>query len=342
MEKNIKCQMCGMEHPVDIIKEKATTYIKGELVEYEETLYYCCNCDEDEAYYIPSDILNKNLLNARNAYRIKKGLLTSKEIVNFRKIYDISQVELSKIMDFGEATISRYESKAIQDEAHDNMLRIVIDNPLELLKLLEKNKEQFENHRYELIRSKIVNVIRSHNNEIVNRRNLNNIYAVYSEPSIENGYTILNIDKLVQVVNYFAKRVDVLNKVLLMKLLWYTDSLSFKENGVAITGLVYEHKDMGALPLGHNAILELSEINVQEKYSSDFNYPIYTILPSKEGSLTSHLTKSEINILSKVYDKFKHFTGKQIAEYMHKETAYLNTQNRDIITFSYAEEIKDF
>ena len=342
MEKNMKCEMCGKEHSVEIIKETATAYIKGELVEYEETVYFCSNCDEDEAYFVPAKIINKNLMNARNAYRKKKGLLLSDEVVDFRKKYNLSQIELSKIMDFGEATISRYETKSIQDETHDNMLRIVIENPLELLKLLDKNKNQFDSYNYRLIRNHIVDVIKSHNNAIIKRQNLNNYYTMYSEPSIENGYIILNIDKLEQIINFFAERIKVLNKVHLMKLLWYSDALSYKENGIAITGLIYEHKDMGALPLGHNAIMELSGIDVIERYSFDFNYPTYTICPKKENNSLSLISETEINILSRVCEKFKNYTGNQIASYMHKESAYINTMNDEIITFNYAKEIKDF
>ncbi len=341
MMKIMKCEICGKEHLVDIIKEKATTYIKDELVEYEETVYFCGNSDEDEAYYIPAKVLNENLMNARNAYRKMKGLLSSNDIVELRKKYNLSQTDLSKIMNFGESTISRYESKSIQDETHDSMLRIVIENPLELHKLLEKNKDKFDEYHYELIRSRIINVINSCDNAIIKRKNLSNYYTIYSQPSIENGYTQLNIDKLEQTINFIAINVPVLNKVLLMKLLWYSDTLAYKENNVAITGLVYEHNNMGALPLGHSAILELSGINVHENYSLDFNYPTYTILP-KDNSSTSLLSKKELNIISRVCNKFKNFTGRQIADYMHHETAYINTNNRDIITFSYAKEIREF
>ncbi len=342
MLRIMKCEMCGKEHSVEILKEKAMTYVKNELVEYEETVYFCNNCDEDEAYYVPAKILNENLMNARNAYRKMKGLLSSYEIVEFRKKYNLSQTELSKIMDFGEVTISRYESKSIQEETHDNMLRIVIENPLELLKLLEKNKGQFEEYHYELIRSRIVNVIHSGDNAIIKRQNLSNYYTIYSQQSIENGYTPLNIDKLEQIINFIAINISsALNKVRLMKLLWYSDALSYKENGIAISGLVYTHNNMGALPLGHSAILELRGINVQEKYNWDFDFPTYTIFP-KDNSSTSLLSEKELNVIRRVCDKFGNFTGKQIAEYMHQETAYTKTDDRDIITFSYAKEIREF
>lgn len=340
MEKIMKCEMCGKQHSVDIIKEKALTYIKDEPVEYEETVYYCCNCDEDEAYYVPSEVMNQNLMKARNAYRKMKGLMTSDEIVTLRKKYNLSQVELSKILDFGEATISRYESKSIQDETHDNILRIVSENPIELLKLLDKNKNQFEEYNYNLIRNHIVDVIEEHDNALIKRRNLENYYAKYSEPTIENGYTLLNIDKLEQVVNFVAFNFSVLNKVLLMKLLWYSDVMSYKEKNVSITGLVYEHKDMGALPLGHSALMELSGIDVRENYSNDFDYPTYTVYP-KECDF-SLLSEKEKNIILKVCKKFRNYSGKQIAKYMHEETAYIKTEDREIIPFSYANDVRDF
>lgn len=86
---------------------------------------------------------NENLLNARNEYRKAHGLLTSNDIVAIREKYGLSQVDLAKLLGCGEATISRYESKAIQDDAYDNMLRIINDNPLAALDLLQKNGEQF-------------------------------------------------------------------------------------------------------------------------------------------------------------------------------------------------------
>lgn len=42
-----------------------------------------------------------------------------------------------------EVTISRYESKAIQDEVYDTMLRLVKNNSLQVLELLKKNKHKF-------------------------------------------------------------------------------------------------------------------------------------------------------------------------------------------------------
>lgn len=66
------------------------------------------------------------------------SLLTSDQIVVIRDMYGLYQVDLAKLLGWGEATISRYESKAIQDEAYGNMLRIIKENTLAVLELLQK------------------------------------------------------------------------------------------------------------------------------------------------------------------------------------------------------------
>ena len=127
---HMNCPLCDKVHEVEERKRLTTITIKGEEVAYEEKFYFCANSDEDENEFESGSMTNENLLNARNAYRVSKGLLTSDEIVAIRESYGLSQVDLAKLLGWGEATISRYESKAIQDEAYDTMLRLVKDNPL--------------------------------------------------------------------------------------------------------------------------------------------------------------------------------------------------------------------
>ncbi len=76
---------------------------------------------------------------------------------------------------------------------------------------------------------------------------IDSIYARYANlrEHIITGGVRLNLDKVIEATNYYAVRIKELHKVKLMKLLWYADSLAYKRNGLAITGLVYR-----AFPLG--------------------------------------------------------------------------------------------
>lgn len=314
--------------------------IKGEEVTYEERFYFCANADENENEFETGAMTNENLLNARNAYRRKMGLLTSDEIVAIRECYGLSQVDLAKLLGWGEATISRYESKAIQDEAYDVMLRLVKDNPLQALEFLKKNANKFNTTKRMEIRAKIVEKLDSYGKEFLTRQTFEGEYACFEEPSDSNGYTMLNIDKIEAMISYFAESVSNLFKVKLMKMLWYSDALSFVENGCSMTGMVYRHEPMGALPIGHYSLMNLERLNIQEEMS--FNYDTMLHVYPIEDMDYSILSDDEKNILDKVIVKFVDYKANEIVDYMHEETAYTKTNPGDIIPFSLAKEIREF
>ena len=337
---HMSCPLCNKAHEIEERKRTTSIILKGEEVTYEERFYFCANADENENEFETGAMTNENLLNARNAYRVKMGLLTSDEIVAIRESYGLSQVDLAKLLGWGEATISRYESKGIQDEAYDTMLRLVKDNPLQALEFLKKNSEKFSVMKRLDIKVKIIEKLDSYGKEFLTRQTFESEYANFEELSDSNGFAMLNIDKIEAMISYIAEKVDNLFKVKLMKMLWYSDAVSYIKNGCAMTGMVYRHEPMGALPVGHYSLMNLEKINVQEEMS--YNYDTMLHIYPIANMDYSVLTDSEINILDKVIAKFKDYKAKDIIEYMHDERAYMETKPGEIIPFSLAKEIKAF
>lgn len=337
---HMNCPLCDKTHEVEERKRITTITLKDEKITYEERFYFCANADDEENEFETGSMTNENLLNARNAYRIKHGLLTSDEIVAIRESYGLSQVDLARLLGWGEATISRYESKAIQDDAYDTMLRLIKDNPLQALEFLKKNADKFTTQKRNEVKDKIIEKMDSYGKEYLTRQTLEGEYAGFEDPSDSNGFTSLNIDKLEAAISYIAERVSNLFKVKLMKMLWYADALSFKENGYAITGLVYRHNEMGALPIGHHSLMNLEKLNVQEEVSLNYDSMLH-IYPT-EGMDYSILTDEEKKILDTVIKKFKNCKAQEIVDYMHKEKAYSKTKAGEIIPFSMAREIRSF
>ena len=307
---HMNCPLCDKMHEIEERKRTTSITIKGEEVFYEERFYFCANADEDENEFETAAMTNENLLNARNAYRVKMGLLTSTEIVALRESYGLSQVDLAKLLGWGEATISRYESKAIQDEAYDTMLRLIKDNPLQALEFLKKNADKFTMSKRVEIRSHIVDKLDSYGKEFLTRQTFESEYANFEEPSDSNGFTMLNIEKIEAMISYIAEKTDNLFKVKLMKMLWYSDVLAFIENGLAMTGMVYRHEAMGALPVGHYSLMNLEKLNIQEEmsYSCDTMLHIYPTVNMDYSVLTDR----EKSILDKVIMKFSAYRAKDI------------------------------
>lgn len=334
------CPVCDQAHEVEEFEDDAQVIIKGEQITYKERYFYCENADIDESEFIPARMANKNLLAARDNYRKKHHLLTSRDIVDLRKDYDLSQVELARLLGWGEATISRYESKAIQDESHDMMLQLIRKDPLTILDLLERNSSKFTDSEKKAIQNKVEQNLESYGRENLSRQNLTSNYVGYLDPSDQNGQTSLNIDKIEAVISYIASRVNNLHKVKLMKLLWYIDSISVKQTGQAITGLVYRHEEMGALPIGHRNLVALNNVNTREELSNN-GYEMIHFYPSDKVKM-SVLTKADKKILDTVIKKFKDFNAKSIIDYMHQEIAYKETKPNEIITFNLAKKLREF
>lgn len=137
-QENRLCTCCMEEHDIKTVQIMETTTFKGVEVNYIAMYYYC---DMAEEFYSDEDMINANDISMKNAYRMACGLLTSDEIKAIRVKYSISQNDLCKILGWGLKTITRYESHAVQDKAHDSILRKLDEDPEWFIELLEKSKE---------------------------------------------------------------------------------------------------------------------------------------------------------------------------------------------------------
>ena len=145
------CPICEEEHEVDLIEKEKETIIKGKKIIYKEK-FYRCNKYKDQNTFQNGELWNEGLTNSLDSYREQEELLTSKEIKQIRNKYKITQLEMAKLLGVGDVTVTRYETKQIQDEAHDKIMRLIDENALIALEYLENNKENFKKgQRYEII-----------------------------------------------------------------------------------------------------------------------------------------------------------------------------------------------
>lgn len=334
----MNCPICDNVHFLEKRKRETQGVVKGEIVDYEEIFYTCPASNEEENEFVPAAVMDQNLLRARDSYRKIKGLLTSNEIAEIRNFYELTQSEFSNLLGWGDVTVTRYESKNIQDETYDNLMRMARENPLFTLQSLEKHKAKFTEDKYRKIRSKVVKRVEDLGIQYLKIQEINSIYAKYNEESDYNGYKLLDLNKLASVIGYFANFSSYLYKVKLMKLLWYADAVHFKRYGRSITGLVYRHMPYGALPLGYDEIIHLPTVKVQEEITHDDIS--YKILPNAEVNI-SNFTLEELNVLEMITSKFKDYRAKEIVDYMHQEKVYKETEPYHIISFELAKVLNE-
>ncbi len=334
----MECPLCGEVHELELWNRKSQTRVKGDIVNYREYVYRCCNSPIDDNEFVNGKYLDRNLLAARDAYRVEKGLLTSQEIMDIRQQYQLTQSELAQLLGWGEVTVTRYETKLIQDTTYDQMLRMIKANPLYALQSLERNKASFSEDRYNRIHKGLEDQIHASGLSYFKELEILSLYIHHMTPTVYNGYTKLNIDKVATILHLFAKNVPHLYKVKLMKLLWYIDAYHYKQYNHSITGLVYQHYPYGACPLGYNEIIQLPSLKVIEELHYDESR--FHITPSENYKI-EELEFSELATIETVTQLFKDYSARQIIQAMHEEDAYQDTHEFELISFEHALKLKE-
>ena len=134
---NRYCPKCNelTEIKVQVIDEVFD--VKGEKINIKSEVVVCIKCDEK---VFNQELDDRNLSLAYSIYRKKHNLLSPTEITNIRQKYLLSQRSLSRLLEWGEITINRYDSGAIQDSAHNEVLRFIIE-PKNMKEFYEKNSQ---------------------------------------------------------------------------------------------------------------------------------------------------------------------------------------------------------
>lgn len=329
------CTCCMEEHEVKtvLVLEKET--FKGIKVAYEASYQYC---DLAEELYMNEIQLQENDMRLKDAYRKEQGLLTASEIIAIRAKYGISQSDLCILLGWGAKTITRYEGHQVQDRAHDTILKKIANDSEWFLVLLREAKDNLPVESYQKYLN-ITTALYEKDRDSYLYKAIEANYIKFQGNPLFQGNTELSLGKVVDVIRYFAasKKITDLYKVKLMKLMWYADALSFKIRGIAITGLVYRALPMGAVPVGHNSFIDLSNVPCEElDIGETIAYHFYL----KEATEFPTLSKEEKGILDVVIEKLGGMTKNEIVAFMHKERAYVETEQKEVISFAYARELR--
>ena len=279
-------------------------------------------------YYVDNELGNENLRKIRNKYRELNNLLLDSEIKEIRNQYNLSQRDFSIALGLGEVTITRYESKTVQDKSQDELIR-QSKNPIFFLECLNNNKDKFIEVNGPLKYSQVYELT------IELSKNIDILINLFSIE--DRGNSKFTLDKLKGVIYKIKETRNVLTKTVLAKLLWYIDCLSFKLTNKSMTGIVYKSMPFGAYPELYDRILSDEDIKVELSWIKD--YECYLIDDVKSDF---ELTNDEKNIIKFVVNKFKDFNAKEIVNYMHQEKAYQETELFNIISYNYSSNIRLF
>ena len=322
----LHCPVCNKTAAREINEEREFK-LKGETFTIPVTQYSCDDCEEE--FTLPGKQPDP-LVELYARYRAKHNMMQPENIRAFRKLYDLTQAELSNLLGFGAATISRYERGCLQDEAHDKALKMAMD-PAALRKLVVNSQGVFsEGKKAEVL--KAIDGIDSKANIL--EQCVTDNFKNYA-PNIESGFRKFDKNRFTELVLYFC-REGVL-KTKLNKLLFYTDFKHFKDNVVSITGSRYVHVPYGPAPddydLCYTILLLKNTIDLSERPVGNYIGEYYS---AKRQPDLSMFNDEELKTMVYINQFFKNFTSTEISDKSHQEDAYKNSKPSDLISYDTA------
>lgn len=329
--REVYCANCKEKVNYSIRREIIKEY-KGYEVNVTEKVGVCNVCKND--IYIP-ELESENFNNLYEKYKELANIISAEEIIKFRDKYNISQRELTSILNWGKMTINRYERGAIPSQSNNDLLKLIISNE-NIFK--EKVEDAFQNNRitertYEKVQNKLI----ISNKDIFKDMVIDSLTHKEDE---YNGYRKFDIERLTNLISYIADNVD-LYKTSLNKYLWFVDFENFKENVRSITGLRYMRYTYGPIieDFKYEEILNYFDDKfVKEEYEE--GHRTITKIKSKGNYDLSIFKEEEVEVINNVISVLKEKSCTEISNLSHEEEAWLKNKDRDLISYDYAESLK--
>lgn len=181
--------------------------VKGEIIEVIVPCKVCKNCN---APFMSTEQMNVLRRAAADKYRELHDLLTSSQIITYRKELGMSQSSFARYLNVGEASIKRWETYYIQDASQDDHIRLKCDEAYAEINFLDVH---WKRHAPDL----------------------------YSGNKKFNLQLFKNVALL--LVQYTKTSILYLNK-----LHFYIDFVHFKNHGTSLTGARYIPLKYGPCP----------------------------------------------------------------------------------------------
>lgn len=328
----LSCPVCDNSSELELIKETKDILIRNEPITIKMEYHKCSACGEE---FIVPDPENDPLESAYRLYRAKHDMLQPEEIRSFRFKYRLTQGELAKLLGLGVASISRYETGKLQDQAHDTLIRLATD-PAKIRELINNSVDAFSEEK----KRRVLDAIKEQEEPIVTslERFITLNFQNYN-PDEYSGFKKFDIDRFLNAVLYFCK--GGVTKTMLNKLLFYADFKHCKEYTVSITGARYANVPFGPAPSDYDfyypILIRQNAVDVEELI-----YPKYTgerFVAKQEPNLNV-FSDTELHILSLVKEFFKDFDATKMSNYSHGEKGYKDTKTGELISYAYAEYLK--
>ena len=254
---------------------------------------------------------------ATNQYREKYGIPYQDEILSLRELYGLSAAKMSVILGFGANQYRLYEDGEVPSESNGKMIRSAM-NPKVFLDLVRSSKNQLTEKEYAKISAKVEEVIKAsegwHDEVYVSER------LFLSGRGLANGFAPQSVGRLKNLLLYVLEQMGETFQTKMNKVLFYIDFLSYRERGMAISGLAYQAIEFGPVPQRWDRVYSAFD-EVQEQLRLVQGQECMSLLAGGEADMSA-FSDAEMAVINEVCGKLRDMTSRAVSKLSHEETAW--------------------
>lgn len=283
------CEVCLDDTEYTVRVEEVTEIIRGYSIKYKRKEAICNICG---SYMDISEINDENLKELYGKIRLADNIISVDEIQKIIEKYDIKKRPLSKLLGWGETTITRYLDGSLPTKEYSDKLKLILNSENEMEKLLENNKCNITDVTYRKCKEAIEKI-----------KNDEKVITINEEDIGE--------EKIYIVTKYLISKCGDITPLALQKLLYYCQAFCKIFNGKYLF-------DNDCQAWVHGPVF----VDVYNKYSK-FGGNIIDI-KFDEISLDN---QGEEDVIEYVAKYFGRYSGRTLEEMTHMERPWRDTRS---------------
>lgn len=302
--------------PMRVVYEPDTETYRGEKYDF---IYISFRDDAEGETYTTTESDGVWLSQVTNQYRAKHGIPYTDEIIALRERYGLSASKMSVILGFGANQYRLYEMGEVPSESNGKMIRSAM-NPKVFLDLVKSSRHQLTEREYDKIVARMEEVIVKsgewHSEQWVVGR------LFRCGRGVSNGFAPLSTARLKNLLLYILGKMGDTFQTKMNKVLFYIDFLSYRERGMAISGLAYNAIDFGPVPQRWDRVYSAFD-EVEQKTQLVHDQECVALTATAAADMGGFTTE-ERAIIDEVCEKMKGLSAHDISDLSHREPAWKN------------------
>lgn len=296
------------------VYEPDTWNFRGETFSYIRT---CWEDEETKERFTTTESDTAGYRQVTNQFCEKHGVPYTDEIIALRQRYGISAAKMALLLGLGTNQYRLYEHGEVPSISNARLISNAT-NPKVMLDNVERTKHLLKPNDYDKIKQKLQSIIDNEPKYKFALYDTNRIFA--TRRSKENGYAPISLKRLEALLVTIIAQCGEVWQTKMNKLLFYVDFLSYRERGMAISGLTYRAIDYGPVAERYQrAFSEFDSIQQQPRSIGNHEGDILTTNATANNDMFS---PDERTIINQVCNKFKHITASNISDLSHCENAW--------------------